>query len=343
MSFRERPLNHMLAMTACLRRLGAEGRVDLRDYSLEVRARGRRLRFTAQFCKTEDGRRMYTPVAEEPGVNGFIGWLPYFNKRWPAGSAKLPFKAFCVERGLRTPKYSLESPEGMADYIIKTDNSSFGTGIWGPFRAGTAQALPPGGYYEEFVPGTVLKAWFWSNRLVALELDEMAHAVGDGKSTVRELVAALCVQSATVNADWMQFEQIAAFAGLGLEDVPAPGRRFLADFRYSSVPSAYLPDNRNRLSELAGGPIVAQVVEFGSSLLESIPPEVLGDGALYTVDAIADRDARVWLLEMNCNPSMHPDCYPGIFESLFASPTAAARPTPALSVTGIPRRLWRYC
>jgi hypothetical protein len=58
-------------------------------------------------------------------------------------------------------------------------------------------------------------------------------------------------------------------------------------------------------------------------------PEPLRPASLYTVDAIADAEERIWLLEMNCNPAVHPDAYPVMFEGLFGAPLDAAGREPA--------------
>jgi hypothetical protein len=38
------------------------------------------------------------------------------------------------------------------------------------------------------------------------------------------------------------------------------------------------------------------------------------------VDAMAAADGKVWLLEMNCSLTVHPDAYAGIFERLSVRP-----------------------
>jgi hypothetical protein len=60
-----------------------------------------------------------------------------------------------------------------------------------------------------------------------------------------------------------------------------------------------------------------QFKQFGPVFWQSIPEDLRGFGTLYSVDAIADEQDRLWLLEMNCNPAMHPDLYFGMFEGLF--------------------------
>src|SRR5262249_13121512 len=48
-------------------------------------------------------------------------------------------------------------------------------------------------------------------------------------------------------------------------------------------------------------------------------PEDVRQSIAYTVDFVADRNERVWLLEMNCNPTIHPDIYADILEDLLGS------------------------
>jgi D-alanine-D-alanine ligase-like ATP-grasp enzyme len=37
------------------------------------------------------------------------------------------------------------------------------------------------------------------------------------------------------------------------------------------------------------------------------------------VDAIVDGEERIWTLEMNSNPAIHPYAYPVMLDSLFAA------------------------
>src|SRR4051812_37046707 len=110
MVFKTNLLYHIRAVNESLPRFRVEGQMNLQDLRLTVRGRNRYYVFNPQFVNNSDGRLSYTPFFGKT-VAGFIGWLPYFNKRWPIGSDKFNFKAFCDAQGVRTPRYSRELVE----------------------------------------------------------------------------------------------------------------------------------------------------------------------------------------------------------------------------------------
>lgn len=159
---------HLYAIASCLPRFGASARVNVADAALEVRARNRYFSLYPQFVSFENGEFRYAPH-NHALVTGFAGWRPYFNKRWPAGFGKFAFKDFCNAHGLRTPRYDRSKPQDMPAFVIKTDRSSFGRGMRGPFRAGSPRApalRDEGSYYEQFISGRILKASYWDARLL---------------------------------------------------------------------------------------------------------------------------------------------------------------------------------
>ena len=46
--------------------------------------------------------------------------------------------------------------------------------------------------------------------------------------------------------------------------------------------------------------------------------------SVFTLDAVIDDDDRVWLLEMNSHPMIHPNVYPHMLASVFTEETPAA-------------------
>jgi hypothetical protein len=112
------------------------------------------------------------------------------------------------------------------------------------------------------------------------------------------------------------------YEGGSLDEVPAAGQTVTVDFRYGSSEVTTQSSNTNQLPTLADSEIVRQLVAAGPHFMAAIPEEQRG--ALYTVDGIADHEDRVWFLEANCHPLIHPDAYLGMFEGLFGPATAAA-------------------
>ena len=324
---------HVYAVAQCLPSFRASAGINLADYVLHVHARHRHFSFQPQFVYYDKGEWRYCPHLH-PEVTGFIGWRPYFNKRWPAGSGKLAFKEFCRERGLRTPLYQ-RSPEGMPAYLLKVNESSFGRGMRGPFKPGTPPpAAAEGAYYEAFISGRILKASYWDDRLLCLEVQDCPTVTGDGRRTVRELIQAN-LMPIEIKGQWQYFEDMVAFQDAKLDDVPEKGRSLLAEYRYNANLTCNYDRNANVIGDEKHAFIVQQLREWGPTFLESIPAELRGAGTMYTVDAVADADSRVWLLEMNCNPAMHPDVYFGMFEGLFGpaeEPAAGAAEKESMAV-----------
>lgn len=175
---------HLRHFTLVVGRLEATGEFTLGTMNATVRNEHREVRFQAQYLvRKPKGNLTYSPMFT-PDVEGFIGWLPYFNRRWEEGFDKLAFKRRCERLGLPVPAWSADRIEpALGDVVIKAARgSSFGHGVRGPYRASDAAAmsLHPGEYAEAFVPGQIGKVWYWGERVVALELSDPAHAVGDG-------------------------------------------------------------------------------------------------------------------------------------------------------------------
>src|SRR6267143_1579599 len=102
MTYKTNLLVHMKSINACLPRFGAEATVNVRTFQLEIRARNRYYHFIPQYAYIQEGKLHYSPQIRED-TDAFIGWLPYFNKRWPLATDKLSFKSYCREKSLPTP------------------------------------------------------------------------------------------------------------------------------------------------------------------------------------------------------------------------------------------------
>jgi hypothetical protein len=257
-------------------------------------------------------------------ARGFIGWRPYFNKRWPIATDKVVFKRFCAEQGLRTPAIWRERSPDMRDFIVKRAGLSFGKGIRGPFRVqdakNPAQVASEDGYCEAFVEGQIVKASYWNDGLAALEVKRQPRIIGDGKHSLRELLA-LILRPGTPKDEWQTYADVAAYQGLDLDAVPSAGRAVLIDFRFATYVEPVSWENGNELRKAQDSALIRQLRELGPVFFQSIPEE-LRECTLYSVDAIFDSDERLWLLEMNCNPACHPDCYEPMLTSLFGPPEA---------------------
>jgi hypothetical protein len=324
--------SHACAVNDAAAALGLRASIDLADQRLELRGGERSFRLHAQFLLgLEGGRQGYSPYASERTI-GFIGWLPYFNKRWAIGAGKAPFKEYCRANDLRTPQEWRVPADDMRDFVIKRPDSSFGLGLRGPFAsrqaADAAAAYTAGAYCEAFVRGRIIKAFYWNERPACVEILDMPVVMGDGTSTLREVMVRKAGKRPVASEDWTAMEETAVYGGFGLDAVPPKGKAILADFRFSSPLHTESDGNSNRLESIRGSALERQLVDCGRTLWLGIPEE-RRPGSLFSVDAILDDDDRLWLLEMNCNPICHPDVYPLMLEWLFTSPDAVQGPGPA--------------
>jgi hypothetical protein len=334
-------LCHSRIIQKNLPRFDATASIDFDGFVLNVFGRNRYYRFTPQFLRKENGRMKYTPtLPDDP--RGFVGWLPYFNKRWDVALDKLAFKRYCLGNGLSFPAFSTDKADALPGFLVKRRQSSFGEGIRGPFRrfdpSNAAHRLRENEYYDQFIPGRMGKAWYWNDKPVCCELREMPGMAGDGTHTLRQLIEAQLGKYG-FTPEWEDFEDTLEFHGSSLDDVPGNGRHVTADFRFGSL--LLSPDwlDHNVLPRYLESKLGEQLRTAGPVLWKAIPGEIR-QSTLYTVDFIVDEQERVWFLEMNCNPLMHPDVYPHIFEDLFGPPknlpVQPVRSAQPVSMGGVP-------
>jgi hypothetical protein len=315
-------LKHLLAVNDCLSALRGTAIMDAKTCQLEVRAANRVYRLTPQFINQVDGRFTYSPTLSSKSI-GFIGWLPYFNKRWSEAIDKRAFKATCASLGLKLPSTGQLALEHRDGVLVKGAKESFGRQIRGPFkRSERKPALKAGEFYEAFMPGKIAKTWFWNEEPIALEIEEMPSVIGDGSTPLRaQVLSSASRESAPVN--WLSVEHCLAWQDLSLDDVLAPERKAMIDFRYGSRLAKGTPIS-GQLHAMRQSSVVAQLYAAGPRFFHLIPQSIR-EGTLYSVDAMIDEQDVVWFLEMNCNPAVHTDVYPAIFRTLFDVTNAGHR------------------
>lgn len=317
-------VNHIRTVKDCAERLGFEANVNVRNFALEIRKGGLGIRFQPRFLyfDREKGQRNISYYAR-PDARGFVGWLPYFNKVWPVSLDKVAFKECCRERGLLTPDWWTAAPARLADFLIKRRSGSLGVGMRGPYRAvdpaDPYHQLAEGEYYERFVEGRIAKIWYWNAHPVCMELLDFHRLTGDGRRSIREILEArldIAAGSAANTSGLSRFEPIVRYYGRSLDTVPASGEKIVGGFRYASILESTTVRNRNALATLNDPALAAKLAAVGFSLWQAIPEEIR-HGVLYTVDAILDAKGEFWLLEMNPNPGVHPDCYHAMIASVL--------------------------
>ncbi len=319
MSFQKRDLlNHFKALQPVLLALGAEAFVDPCTFVLRIRFGEARRMFYPQFLNFAKGLRQYTP-SFNADAKRFVGWSPYFNRRWPLASEKLLFKEFAVRHGILTPEYSIDPAATLADVIVKRSVSSFAGAIKGPFKSSSEHKLDAGAgeYFERFTRGKIAKIWYWNDQPACLELEEMPRVRGNGASTVRELIQAKLFQRGRRRGVDM-LQPVLAYFDASLDTVVEKGKHQTVDFRYGSP--LITPALARDVDLEADMPVALapQLRDIGAKLWRGIPEQIRMH-TVFTVDAIVDERDRIWALEMNSNPFIHPYVYPVMLKDLFTA------------------------
>jgi hypothetical protein len=315
--FKTNLLEHAKVIAAWAAKHQATATIDVATMGMTLRHGSKTAHLTPQFVGTRpDGLLAYFPQATNV-CNGFVGWLPYPVQQWSISTSKLEFKQTMRRVGLATPAAWTDGQEITEDYIIKKDRSAFGYGIQGPFRPPSSQNLPPklnaGEYAEAFKVGQIARAWYWSSTLVCLEAFEMPRTRCDGRSTLQAL---LMLQLGSAGSLPTGTDALMAWQGFALSDSPPKDLEIISDYRYVSVFNPTLYQNSNRVHELAGTMILDQLRHAGVVVNALLPDKTRPLG--FVLDAIIDKNERVWLLEVNSNPQLHPDVYPAMLASMLS-------------------------
>lgn len=313
--FKRNYLQHALAVSHWLKQHGASAGIDPVSQVMDVSLDGKRVRFLPQFSGTaSDGLPVFSPELKS-GVSGFVGWLPYFNKRWPIAQDKLAFKVFARAQGLRTPDWSgLNGPGVDGPVLVKRQLSSFGRGMSGPFPDSRGVSLDAGDYVEAFITGRIVKAWYWNSAPIVVEAVSMPTVTGDGTSSLRTLIAANLQERGT----WPDgLDALVRLQGFELDAIVPSDKKVLSDYRYMSALNPSHHVDHNVWPAVRGSALGAQLLSAGEVCVAAIPNEIRGDGTMFSLDGIEDAEGRLWLLEANCNPQLHPACYPWMLNAIF--------------------------
>ena len=330
--------DHVRWLRWAARALGIQVLVELDSMRAYLRHGDAHGELHPQFLARIDGQVRYLPRFTDEATQ-FAGWRPEpVPGSWPASTDKLVFKRAAGALGLPVPDFWLDDDTPRHDVLVKSATGSFGEQVHGPYRSSAERPLRVelGEYYERFIDGELVKAWFWGSRAVGLECDPMPTVTGDGAASVRALVDARArvpgMTDERVARQLARSATLLAFDGGSLDDVPAAGERRRVEFRYGSD---VMVQRERRLVDLRGEveacwqPLVAM-----GPLLQRLVPAAQHERVLYAVDAVRDRGGRWFLLEMNSNPFVNPaglrnPCWPAGSRTSARGPAACRiRPTP---------------
>lgn len=317
--FKRNQLQHALAVSQWMQAHQAQGGLDPRNMRMEISLGSITQRFYPQFTALTDNGEMCFVAHLQANVNGFVGWYPFVPKGWPIAQSKLEFKQFAQRTGLRTPPWTHNLSEVKGVYLIKRHISSLGKGQRGPFVAkpetpplASDISLTPEEYCEQFVKGQLLKAWFWCDQLAVVEVVDMPFVEGNGTQSLIELM-----QQATGETNVPYSVDLLALQGLNAQQIPAKGQRISIDYQYMSHANPALYADYNCRKRIRGTPLEAQLRQAGQLCWQEVPEKQREGGCIMSLDGVLDSQGKVWFLEVNCNPLLHPAFYDDMLNAIF--------------------------
>jgi hypothetical protein len=317
-----------------LRRAAHAARADLLfadTMQALLRLGQRHLVLHPQFLMTIDGVIRRTPQLHDESKT-FLGWLPYPSKAWPIAVDRLAFKRHAAAGGLPVPQLFSQAGPSLADVVIRRTHPSFEPHVRGPFRAATDQPLDPaeGEYYEQHVEGDALTVWFWNGQPICAELVPAPTVVGDGSSTLGDLLVRGADRGGQISAvelrAWVaECEALARYRGLELSSVLPSGARLVVGLGHGS---SLARSRARRALDLSVSPEWSwmPIMRKAGQLFLAAVPEEMRPATLFTVNATVDSQGRAWLLDMDASPNVHPLTYAAMLTTLLA-PETQPKPT----------------
>jgi len=267
-----------------------------------------------------DGARFSDQLLDD--CNGFAGWLPARPGDWPEARDRLAFKRFAGAAGLAAPEAWMEPGAARDRVLVRSARPSSGASFLGPYRTASEHALDVdrGEFYERYIEGDAIRVWCWNGEPICGELAPQPSVVGDGASTLEDLVTrALHARGLPGPAAGDYLSQQRAFLalegvtpatvveegrtvrlGMGMQGTPLDPSRFTTlDLRAASRPAWADP-----------------LRAAGAALLKAVPSAVRAR-SLLLLEAIIDAEGRPWLLSMHASPVVHPLVYPAIIFQLL--------------------------
>ena len=306
-------MNHFSRMDKALKKYNLSAELNFYDYTLKVK--GSETQFTL-YPQHQNKDGYYYPNVSQDTAR-FIGWRPYSMKTWKKAADKVSFKKFLKKNSILTPAFYTDKNSEVNDVIIKLEESSFGKGIRGPFKSTKDIKLDVKGreFFEQYIEGEIVKVWFWEHKPISAEVLPHLCIHGNGHSTIHELIKAHA-QSINRTVDTHYFEEFIAYQGKSLQSILDNDEKFPIDFRYKSL----LPtSHQTKDTYVRDHPILSKdktLINIGKAVERDVPYSLKKCFA-YVVDAVIDQNNKVWILELNCNPHIHPYIYDAMVTSLI--------------------------
>jgi len=313
MSIKRSTINHFFYVQNALDKINSDAYLNTKKFFLELHFSNKSVTLYPQFTSKTKYGKQYSDTCDQDSFVFFNGWRPYRPKTIPSFTDKLLFKKKIMKQGIKTPAYTHDQDDAFPDALIKNQVSSFSADIKGPFRDISACEInkDKGDYFEEFIFGEIVKIWYVENRPIVYEKIPMPFVVGDGVSTLEELV-----KNKVEDIKDRKLKDISdcmlSYYGKSLKDIPANGEKQVVDFKYVSVMRDIEDVSYDSIENLD---LRKQLDQIGSVTWGMAKEEVKGM-LIYTIDAILDKKEQLWILEANSNPIIHPCCYDAMIDIL---------------------------
>ena len=87
-------------------------------------------------------------------------------------------------------------------------------------------------------------------------------------------------------------------------------------FRRNYLQAALSVNDWLRVNDANGTPLAEQLIHAGRAM-HQVVPEPIRQHYPMTMDAVVDSASKVFFLEANCNPLLHPAFYPLMLDAIF--------------------------
>ncbi len=321
-------LSHMRLLSDAAKGMGIHAEFDVETLRVEVSAVGRYFELEPEFiCAPDRAELGYTPRPTAASI-AFRGWRPGPAKHWEAGLNKRLFKEFCARNDLRTPRAYLHPDEAATSVLVKELHRKGPRGnIRGPFAAREVPADllgPHSGFFaEDYIQGDLVRAAYWDGVLASVEIRKRPCVIGDGRSTVRELIECNCGPFGRF--DWNVPANVVRLQGSTVDAVLPAEKSLVVDIDFWSALHPLTLGDPNALGSIAGTSLQQQLLRAGPLFWSRLPADIRRHTALH-VYAVVDAEQRVWFIDVDVDPYVVPHAYVPMLRSLFgiATPAEAA-------------------
>jgi len=309
-------LAHFKQVNQLVTELNGSALLDIKTFQVRIDSNGKKCHLYPQFITLLDDEKVYVSELDEASLR-FIGWRPYGVRQVPLFQDKIRFKKHLSAHAFLTPAYSEEQECSLSDVLIKNKVGSFSRGIEGPFHeiAKESVTLRDGQYFEKFVVGKSIKIWFWNEIPICGEFVKMPYVIGNGRESVEALIHRFFHKDGYLES-LSRVVQVLAHFGTSPSYVPKEGEKCIVDFVYGSPFMNRKKIVNKMVLDFVDSNLRSVIETLGTVLWKEIRSEGL-DKLVYTVDAVLDSDRKVWILEANANPYVHPWVYPFMIDTFL--------------------------